>query len=92
MNINFLNFIYENKRFYGNIELIIAIIKSRGISVNNKNFMTIVYNSKEELYNLYEYIGPLFKKFFEECIDQIISLENSDEVIQDILSSQIASI
>lgn len=92
MNINFLNFIYENKRFYGNIELIIAIIKSRGISVNNKNFMTMVYNNKEELYNLYEYIGPLFKKFFEECIDQIISLENSDEVIQDILSSQIASI
>lgn len=92
MNINFLNFIYYNKRFYGNLELIIAIIKSRGISVNNKNFMTIVYNNKEKLNILYEYIGPLFKKFFEECIDQIISLENSSKVIEDVLSNQISSI
>lgn len=91
MNKNFLDFIYYNNRFYGNVQLILAIIKSRGIAVNNENFMTVIYNNKEELYNLYEYTGPLFKKFFEECIVQIDSLENSDEVIKEILSNKIAS-
>lgn len=91
-NQQFLNFIYEKKRFYENVELIIAIIKSKGIEVNKKNYMTVIYNNKEELGNLYEYTGPLFKKFFEECIDQIISLENSDEVIKESLSNKFASV
>ena len=86
-NKKLLKYIYDNNMFKYNYYLIISIIKFKKIKISSSNFIEVIYNNKNKISNIYNYIFKDLDNSINKLKGYLYELKDSEKVILEILNN-----